>query len=270
MADNPPGGDAPKPPPPRPPEQSLKPSPEFQQKLDTFRAQKEAKQDTGQIADHREAKAENQAAREVGNQTVPRQTAGEQNRPRQTASDQTTRPAATPTGEQAAGRPPATTVRPPETVVPRPGDQPAGKPQAVDQRPATAPPIEPAGPQPVANEQNRGAATETGPAAETAKPRPHADQLQTSGDQVARAGDQSPGDKGDPVSRDTHLLHEDRLHGYVSLAWAAIIGLLAAETRQSRRAAHDAYAKLEPADQGLFLTYVEASSIEDAHPKLQS
>ncbi|MEU4241970.1 hypothetical protein [Actinoplanes sp. NPDC026619] len=61
MADTPNRTDTP-PPLPNPPE-SVKPSPEMQQKLDTFRAQKEAKQDAGQLVDHREKKAENMAAR---------------------------------------------------------------------------------------------------------------------------------------------------------------------------------------------------------------
>ncbi|WP_433299169.1 hypothetical protein ACQP2F_45470 [Actinoplanes sp. CA-030573] len=64
MADTPTRTDTPPPPPPKPPE-SLKPSPEMQQRLDTFRAQKEARQDAGQAVDHRAAKAENSAAREA-------------------------------------------------------------------------------------------------------------------------------------------------------------------------------------------------------------
>lgn len=62
MADTPTRTDAP-PPSPRPPEQPQRPTPEFQQKLDDFRAQKEAKQDAGQYVDHRAAKAENVATR---------------------------------------------------------------------------------------------------------------------------------------------------------------------------------------------------------------
>jgi hypothetical protein len=61
MTDNPRSSDTPQP--PRPPDLSLKPSPEFQEKLDKFREQKEAKQDAGLAVDHRQAKAENQAAR---------------------------------------------------------------------------------------------------------------------------------------------------------------------------------------------------------------
>jgi hypothetical protein len=66
----------------------------------------------------------------------------------------------------------------------------------------------------------------------------------------------------------TPVLRNDRLDGYVSLAWAAIIGLLAGETPRSRQIAYDAFAALDPTDKELFLTYVKASRIEDAHPAL--
>jgi len=66
----------------------------------------------------------------------------------------------------------------------------------------------------------------------------------------------------------TAVLRTDRLHGFVSLAWAAIIGLLAAETPSARRIAYDAFADLPPGDQELFLTYVRAERVEDAHPRL--
>jgi hypothetical protein len=64
------------------------------------------------------------------------------------------------------------------------------------------------------------------------------------------------------------VLRDDRLHGYVSLAWAAIIGLLAAETPGARRIAYAAFADLPSADQELFLTYLKVERIEDAHPRL--
>jgi hypothetical protein len=64
------------------------------------------------------------------------------------------------------------------------------------------------------------------------------------------------------------MLRNDRLDGYVSLAWAAIIGLLADETPRSRQIAYDAFAALDPPDRELFLTYVRADRIDDAHPQL--
>ncbi|WP_250002944.1 hypothetical protein [Actinoplanes sp. M2I2] len=64
------------------------------------------------------------------------------------------------------------------------------------------------------------------------------------------------------------VLRGDRLHGYVSLAWAAIIGLLAAETPQARQTAYEAFAELPPGDRDLFLTYLKADTIEEAHPRL--
>jgi hypothetical protein len=64
------------------------------------------------------------------------------------------------------------------------------------------------------------------------------------------------------------ILRNDRLHGYVSLAWAAIVGLLAGETPRSREAAYTAFAHLDADDQQLFLTYLKADRIEDAHPNL--
>ncbi|WP_306207263.1 hypothetical protein [Actinoplanes sp. RD1] len=57
------------------------------------------------------------------------------------------------------------------------------------------------------------------------------------------------------------VLRDDRMHGFVvSLSWAAIVGLLAAETPHSRQLAYDAFAELPAA----FLTYVKADRIEDA------
>jgi hypothetical protein len=63
-----------------------------------------------------------------------------------------------------------------------------------------------------------------------------------------------------PVARDDRLFH------LVSLAWAAIIGLLAAETPFARQAAYAAFGGLEPADQSDLLAYLRAGRIEDAHP----
>ena len=85
---------------------------------------------------------------------------------------------------------------------------------------------------------------------------------------TSRVGtDEEAIDALDALSR-SPLLRNNRIHGYVSLAWGAIIGLLAGETPRSRGAAYDAYAALDPKDQELFLTYVKADRIEDAHPSL--
>ncbi|WP_433292593.1 hypothetical protein ACQP2F_28410 [Actinoplanes sp. CA-030573] len=62
------------------------------------------------------------------------------------------------------------------------------------------------------------------------------------------------------------FVRDDRLFHLVSLAWAAIIGLLAAETPSARRAAYEAFADLSATDQGDLLRYLKADSIESAHP----
>ncbi|MFI5932013.1 hypothetical protein [Actinoplanes sp. NPDC051494] len=64
------------------------------------------------------------------------------------------------------------------------------------------------------------------------------------------------------------VLRDDRLHGFVSLAWAAIVGLLSAGTPGTRQIAYEAFADLPPGDQEMFLSYVRADRIEDAHPRL--
>jgi hypothetical protein len=85
---------------------------------------------------------------------------------------------------------------------------------------------------------------------------------------TARAGtDDNAVDALRDLSR-SPILRNDRLHGYVSLAWAAIVGLLAGETSRSREAAYTAFAHLDADDQQLFLTYLKAERIEDAHPNL--
>jgi len=63
-------------------------------------------------------------------------------------------------------------------------------------------------------------------------------------------------------------LRDDRIFHLVSQAWAAIIGLLAAETDHSRRTAYAAFADLAPDDQAALLSYLKAGRIEDAHPQL--
>jgi len=64
------------------------------------------------------------------------------------------------------------------------------------------------------------------------------------------------------------LLRNDRLFHLVSLAWAAIIGLLAAETPYARQTAYAAFADLDVDDQAALLSYLKAERIEDAHPQL--
>lgn len=63
-------------------------------------------------------------------------------------------------------------------------------------------------------------------------------------------------------------LREDRAFHLVSLAWAAIIGLLGAETVHARASAYAAFEALGPSEQMDFLAYVQAERIEDAHPRI--
>ena len=68
MSDNP---NRPEKPPPRGlegPSLERRPSPEMQQRLDEFRAQKEAKQNSGEMVDHRKDKALNDADQAAGRQ----------------------------------------------------------------------------------------------------------------------------------------------------------------------------------------------------------
>jgi hypothetical protein len=67
------------------------------------------------------------------------------------------------------------------------------------------------------------------------------------------------------ASRLGHV-RNDRVFHRVSLAWGAIIGLLAAETPTARGAAYAAFADLEPADREDLLVYLGAGAIEDARP----
>ncbi|MET8150457.1 hypothetical protein ACIBSW_09570 [Actinoplanes sp. NPDC049668] len=55
-------------------------------------------------------------------------------------------------------------------------------------------------------------------------------------------------------------LREDRMFHLVSLAWAAIIGLLAAATERSWATAHAAFADLDFDDRLALLTYLESTS----------
>jgi hypothetical protein len=62
------------------------------------------------------------------------------------------------------------------------------------------------------------------------------------------------------------LLRDDRLFHHVSLAWSAIVGLLAAETPEARQIAYEAFEALDPDDQRDLLDYLKCSRIQDAHP----
>jgi hypothetical protein len=63
-------------------------------------------------------------------------------------------------------------------------------------------------------------------------------------------------------------LRTARLFDRVSLAWSAIIALLAAETAHARGAAHESFHALEPAEREELLAYLEVSAIEEAHPRI--
>jgi len=59
-----------------------------------------------------------------------------------------------------------------------------------------------------------------------------------------------------------------RLFDRVSLAWSAIIALLAAETEHSRASAYEAFGALDLEEQRDMLDYLEVSAIEEAHPRI--
>ncbi len=63
-------------------------------------------------------------------------------------------------------------------------------------------------------------------------------------------------------------LRTARLFDQVSLAWSAIIALLAAETPYARAAAYEAFGALDPAEQRDLLDYLDVASIAEAHPRL--
>jgi len=63
-------------------------------------------------------------------------------------------------------------------------------------------------------------------------------------------------------------LRRARLFDRVSLAWSAIIALLAAETEYSRASAYEAFGALEPEEQRDMLDYLEVTAIEEAHPRI--
>jgi len=63
-------------------------------------------------------------------------------------------------------------------------------------------------------------------------------------------------------------LRTARLFDRVSLAWSAIIALLAAETVHARMSAYEAFYALEPPEQKDMLDYLEVTAIERAHPRV--
>jgi hypothetical protein len=62
-------------------------------------------------------------------------------------------------------------------------------------------------------------------------------------------------------------LRNARLFDPVSLAWSAIISLLAGGTDYARESAYEAFGALEPEEQRRMLDYLEVSAIEEAHPR---
>ncbi|MEU4424340.1 hypothetical protein AB0F81_27275 [Actinoplanes sp. NPDC024001] len=63
-------------------------------------------------------------------------------------------------------------------------------------------------------------------------------------------------------------LRRARLFDRVSLAWSAIIALLAAETAAAREEAYAAFRALDPSEQQDMLDYLEVGAIEEAHPRI--
>jgi hypothetical protein len=63
-------------------------------------------------------------------------------------------------------------------------------------------------------------------------------------------------------------LRTTRLFDRVSLAWSAIIALLAAETPHARASAYEAFGALSAEEQRDMLDYLEVTSIEEAHPRI--
>ncbi|WP_436520653.1 hypothetical protein [Actinoplanes sp. HUAS TT8] len=61
------------------------------------------------------------------------------------------------------------------------------------------------------------------------------------------------------------ILRADRVHA-LSLAWAAIISLLAAKTPYARQTAYQSFAALPEPEQRDLLAYLRCTRIEDAQP----
>jgi hypothetical protein len=63
-------------------------------------------------------------------------------------------------------------------------------------------------------------------------------------------------------------LRTARLFDRVSLAWSAIIALLAAETPHARLSAYEAFFALGLDEQADMLDYLEVTTIQEAHPRI--
>jgi hypothetical protein len=81
------------------------------------------------------------------------------------------------------------------------------------------------------------------------------------------AHDEDAATKVAMLSRLTSL-RTARLFDRVSLAWSAIIALLAAETPHARSAAYEAFYALEPKEQKDMLDYLDVPIVEEAHPRV--
>ena len=81
------------------------------------------------------------------------------------------------------------------------------------------------------------------------------------------AGDDDAATKVAMLSRLTSL-RTARLFDRVSLAWSAIIALLAAETPHARQSAYEAFFALSPDEQRDMLDYLEVTAIQEAHPRI--
>jgi hypothetical protein len=63
-------------------------------------------------------------------------------------------------------------------------------------------------------------------------------------------------------------LRQARVFDPVSLAWTAIIALLAGGTDHARGEAYEAFGALDPDEQATMLQYLEVETIEEAHPTM--
>jgi hypothetical protein len=80
-------------------------------------------------------------------------------------------------------------------------------------------------------------------------------------------GDDDAATKVAMLSRLTSL-RLARVFDPVSLAWTAIIALLAGGTEHARSEAYDAFGALDPGEQARMLEYLEVESIEEARPTM--
>jgi hypothetical protein len=63
-------------------------------------------------------------------------------------------------------------------------------------------------------------------------------------------------------------LRNARVFDPVSLAWSAIIALLAGGTDHARTSAYEAFGAMDASEQERMLDYLEVGSIEEAHPRM--